>query len=218
MKEPLEFFKEQCIKFAHRFVPYEFKCDDSNMTCFRSCSAFMSWFAQPPGPEGFPCRDRLFYIREISRVSQEIAPDSILEIGTFIGAGTLVLRVLNPSARIVVVDNQTHVNAADGKVYPVGFVATLNNCGHTQLIMDSADLTPEPYQMVFVDGNHDYGPVVKDSAIAVECVKAKGSGAIVWHDYAPGTPGVIQAVDECCASNGLTLQTLPDSGTVWTYL
>lgn len=215
--EPLDFFANQFGRF-NNFCPHRFLCDDSNMRAFDSADSFLSWFKQPPGPPGNPCRDELFYIRELSRISQNTKPDSILEIGTFIGIGTLILRILNPDARIVTVDNRAMLPAADNNTYPVGFIALLNQCKHHQLVECSATMEPSEFQMVFIDGDHSYEAVKHDSDLALKCVGLHNGEirSIVWHDYAPATSGVIAAVNEFCgADNRITLNKLPDSGTVW---
>ena len=49
-----------------------------------------------------------------------------------------------------------------------------------------------PPALVFIDGDHAYPAVQEDIGRARET----GAALIGGHDYAPGTPGVIQAVEE----------------------
>ena len=67
-----------------------------------------------------------------------------------------------------------------------------------QLHGDSAAFDFVPYHgridFVFVDGAHSYPYVWKDSHSALAMVRE--GGAIVWHDYAPCWPGVVQALNK----------------------
>ncbi len=48
--------------------------------------------------------------------------------------------------------------------------------------------------LIFVDGSHDYESVKRD--LDVWAPKVSVGGIICGHDYHPGTPGVVRAVDE----------------------
>jgi hypothetical protein len=49
--------------------------------------------------------------------------------------------------------------------------------------------------LVFIDGGHDYQTVASDSQNALKVLDS-GPAAIVWHDYCPQWPGVMQACQE----------------------
>ena len=66
-----------------------------------------------------------------------------------------------------------------------------------QLLGDSTTFDFSPYHgaidFAFIDACHDYAFVKSDTANALRMVPR---GVIVWHDYYPGWPGVVRAVDE----------------------
>lgn len=66
-----------------------------------------------------------------------------------------------------------------------------------QLWGDSKAFDYSPFEggmdFVFIDACHDYTFVKSDTANALRMVSR---GVIVWHDYHPGWPGVVRAVDE----------------------
>ena len=63
------------------------------------------------------------------------------------------------------------------------------------LLNDASDLKPEifqPYNMVFIDGDHSYEAVKRDTEIVMEGIA--GRGLVLWHDY--GWSGVLKLIDE----------------------
>jgi hypothetical protein len=53
------------------------------------------------------------------------------------------------------------------------------------------------YDLVFIDGSHDYDSVALDAALGQRLLRP--DGALVFHDYDDAHPGVVQAVDALCA-------------------
>ena len=64
------------------------------------------------------------------------------------------------------------------------FSRHLDNVTHLQGNSQAFDFTPQQYQydMVFIDGDHHYEAVLRDTRNAFGLLKGEGS-VIVWHDY-----------------------------------
>lgn len=216
--DPLEYFKA-CVDAYPHFKGSLFDCEDKNLKAFESKESFKEWFGQPPGPVGNPYRDEGFYVRDLADISQKYQPKKIVEIGTSIGMGTLILRILNPDAEIITIDNRNWIPTGDGTERPVGFLAELSNARHIQMLADSSDIIWNDVEFYFIDGDHSYENVFNDSENAWTGIwknKMLSKWAIAWHDYNDRHPGVTRAVDEFIDCNGLTLVKKPDSCTVWT--
>lgn len=211
MVDPLDYFRE-CVDNFATFRPLAFDCEDMNLRAFCSKEVYRKWFGQPPAPRGTPYRDNGFYTRELAEASLRIKPRRIVEIGTDVGRGTLMLAILNPGAVITSVDNRMHVPTGDGKEYEVGFIARHNGVAYEQIIGDSAKHWFSGVDMFFIDGNHSFDAVTEDSENAI--AGANPRGIIVWHDYSDECPGCRSAIGEFCLRHNLELRVLPDSSTV----
>lgn len=211
MTDPLEYFKSR-VDYYPYFAGHQFECEDRNLLAFTSRDAFRNWYGQPPGAVGEPYRDEGFYTRELARASQR-KPKKIVEIGTSLGIGTLLLTILNPDAQIVTIDNRATIPAGDGAEYPAGYLASINGSQHVQIIGDSKDQTFSDVGLCFIDGDHSYEGVLEDSENAWSWKTDKW--AIVWHDYNVRHPGVLLAVDKFCSEHELSLHAPSDSSTVW---
>jgi hypothetical protein len=146
----------------------------------------------------------------LCRIVRLYRPDVIFEIGTYRG-GTTVQLAANSRATIYTLDLPSGDGGeevrlkhqqADLDVYPERpgeyFHGTVYQDRINQLLGDSLSFDYAPYRkragMVFVDGCHHYEFVASDSRNALTML-APG-GVILWHDYAPYAPGVVQALDE----------------------
>jgi hypothetical protein len=106
---------------------------------------------------------------------------TILEIGTSLGYTTMHL-AMNTNAIIETVDIEQK---------PVVFDE--NHPRICRVIGNSANLAIDQTDFVFIDGDHSYEGVSKDTAIAFKCEPK----VIAWHDYSePTTPGVTQFLDD----------------------
>lgn len=69
---------------------------------------------------------------------------------------------------------------------------------HKGLSYEIMEIFDENYfDMVYVDGDHDYIGVKKDLKVCFD--KVKNGGFLVGHDYSSMFQGVVNAVDEFCA-------------------
>ena len=64
--------------------------------------------------------------------------------------------------------------------------------------MDARDFDPEPmrgqFDFVWVDGDHSYDGVKNDTEKALAILRP--GGTIMWHDFAPDSPGLVDYIAE----------------------
>lgn len=137
-----------------------------------------------------------------------IQPRRVFEIGTFDGATTLLIARCAPDAEILTLDLPPEsaavatltAEAANIEAGEVGvkFRDSPEAARITQLYGDSRtfDFTPwhGSVDLVVVDGGHEYDVAASDTRSAHRLLTR--GGAIVWDDYMPYWPGVVQAVEE----------------------
>lgn len=75
---------------------------------------------------------------------------------------------------------------ASGKVLPW-------RTNHRHLKIEDAPRPPK-YDLVFIDGGHNYSDAFRDIQFAISVVES--GGTICGHDYDIGSPGVVQATQE----------------------
>ena len=134
----------------------------------------------------------------------------IFEIGTYLGGTTLQLAA-NSKAKIYTLDLpplghrayvQPEARDSELDVYTdrpgVRFQGSPYEERIFQLFGDSQAYDFKPYyggvDLVFVDGCHHNEFVLVDSQNALNMMSA--GGIVVWHDYAPYAPGVVQVLNE----------------------
>jgi hypothetical protein len=148
----------------------------------------------------------------ISNLARRAAPPVCLEIGTFDGRTTLNLAANLPAeGHVFTIDlpktsiGGTQFELAPGEATFVDketsgerFRDTPFKSKITQLFGDSAVFDFSPYHrkigLVFVDGSHAFDYVLKDSATALQ-LASDDQSIILWHDYHPGWPDVIRALN-----------------------
>lgn len=133
----------------------------------------------------------------------QVLKGDILEIGTGLGASTIVLaqalKDANRKEKVYTIDSFKEIGGQ--KEMAIGHI---KNCGveeYIQLIEgDSAEvlssgssLLPK-VRMVFIDGGHLYETVKKDISLAFKYLAEGGIMAI--HDYVDTAPQIIKAVEE----------------------
>lgn len=146
------------------------------------------------GIPGWMTEEELAFLAERARGCQSIA-----EIGSWKGRSTKAL-LDNCPGTVYAIDHWKGSDtikplAANQDVYG----EFMKNVGHyTNLVvkkMDSIEASHEVQDgidMVFIDAGHDYQDVVKD----ITAWRPKARKVICGHDYRPGFPGVMRAVDE----------------------
>ena len=211
----LEYLR-QCL-LAAPFTPHPWDGEDRNIGAFRSKEELIEWYCQPPGVVNQPYRDRAFYCRELAYLSRVIKPNTVVEFGTCQGIGTCLLRWLNPTAHIVTVDLNEHTYMPGDLRVPMGHLAKWQNieCQHVTGMMSWEFLTSPHVDLCFIDADHGYAAVKRDSGAAWHNRSIDHPWAIAWHDHNDRHPGVMQAVAEFCANTNLELQSRDDSDTVW---
>lgn len=117
----------------------------------------------------------------------------IFEIGTFKGQTTYNMEANLPDGgRIYTLDlNQGLVGSE--KIIPL--------CGDSRYF----DFSPyhNKVDLMFIDGNHDYGYVLSDSENAFRCVRE--GGFIIWHDFVHNRPYTVKAILDFCHCYNLRL-------------
>lgn len=150
-------------------------------------------------------------------------PSKILEIGTYLGYSTSLL-AMNSSARIVTIDLPTEINENEDWVYKQNEILidgdqndnylrskqnkdglkyihnlTDEQRGRIQFVKaDSTQISFERelgfFEMVFIDGGHEYSIVKSDTLQARAAIE---KGIIIWHDYGSKIhTGVTQLLSE----------------------
>ena len=143
-------------------------------------------------------------------ISKLFEVQNIIEIGTFNGNTALNLAYNLPSCnKIFTVDlpidfdnNLPHISSNNSNVTDrkkVGFYfrdseynTKIKQVYENSYIMDWS-IFKTNFDLIFIDGCHDYKYVKKDSENALKYIK--NGGIIVWHDYGQ-IKGVSDAVDE----------------------
>ena len=146
----------------------------------------------------------------LCRIVRGRQPRLVLEIGTYLGGTTLQLAA-NSEAEVYTLDlppQDRDSSLRQGSESPeadvcpeqpgVRFHGSVHSHRIRQLLGDSRIFDFEPYygrvDLVLVDACHRYESVMRDSQNALSMSSA--SGVVVWHDYGPGSPGVLKALNE----------------------
>ena len=165
----------------------------------------------------------------VAAIAQLLRPERIFEFGTFDGATTLLLARSAPEAEVITLDLPPETYAPpEAFGYPrspgdrasphdeVGheFRGTPEAARITQLLGDSRtfDLTEFVGRvgLVIVDAGHGYEEASADTENALRL--AGSSGVVIWDDYIPMWPGVMQAVNETAARHGFSVFRLRGTG------
>jgi hypothetical protein len=211
----LEYLR-QCLQAA-TITPCPWGGEDKNIGAFRSKQELIAWYCQPPGAENQPYRDRAFYTRELAMLSRIIKPKTVVEFGTCQGIGTCLLSWLNPKAWLATVDVNAETFLPGDIRAPMGTLAKRQKivCHYETKL--SWEYQTSNVDLCFIDADHSYEAVAKDSETAWLNRSQHGPWAIAWHDYNERHLGVVRAVGEFYRLHGLELQSRPDSDTVWVW-
>lgn len=130
----------------------------------------------------------------IAAICRKHKPERVFELGTFTGSTTRILAMnLAESAEIFTLDLDPQsmpdccLDASGKPIYEAGvlFKGTAEALKIRQLFGNSAEFDFSPYfgsmDLVFVDADHSYEAVLKDSQTAFKLLRP--GGMIVWDDY-----------------------------------
>ena len=107
-------------------------------------------------------------------------PKRLLEIGSFRGYTALYLaQNVEADARIVAVDRFSDHGEAYRETPEAGRIE--RRIGETSSALFAKD-TPASYDLIFIDADHTYEGVRRDTELSLPLVSA--GGYIAWHDYA----------------------------------
>jgi predicted O-methyltransferase YrrM len=136
----------------------------------------------------------------------------VLEIGSYCGLSTVC--IASSAESVVSVDPHDGRGTAVQQNTLARFKENLERYGVSEKVFsivgtiqaDTLSGGDDEFDLIFIDGAHDYESVRNDIACALEIV-APG-GLLAFHDYrSPIDPGVAQAVDELLAAGGELLST-----------
>ena len=142
---------------------------------------------------------------------------SIFEIGTGIGSGTVWMSenlCLHPDSVIhsAGIDPQQGIdNYAKTRLENYNNVVFYNEYGNA--VIKRLGIM---YDMIYIDGTHRYMPTLTEAKISLKHLKE--DGIIVFDDYDPGWPGVVQAVDEFVNMYKLKLEKISNTQVLVTRL
>ena len=130
----------------------------------------------------------------------------VLEIGSYCGLSTICLA--QSADRVVAVDYFDGRGTAIQQDTRPAFDANVRRYGVESVIQALTPDEPLPddgYDLVFIDGAHDYESVSGDIRLALQVLDP--GGLLAFHDYRSIDPGVTAAVDELLANGGELLST-----------
>lgn len=146
--------------------------------------------------------------RELMRLA---AGKAVLEVGSYCGRSTVCLaRTAGTVSAVDTFDGRG--TALEGDTYPT-FLANLERYGVADKVAvyrgtSGKVLPPMPpvFDLAFIDGSHDFKSVLRDAALAADCLRP--GGLLAFHDYDNAAdPGVRAAVDALAARGAAVLST-----------
>jgi predicted O-methyltransferase YrrM len=138
---------------------------------------------------GLPNKVDMLYV---SAIAAYFNVRKIFEIGTYLGRTTYHLARSVPEGTVYTLDLPPTQAGEYGPYLGAYLEARRCPSNVVRLEEDSRRFNTTPYQaqidLVFVDADHSYEMVANDTSKALELVRP--NGLVIWHDYAPKTPGV----------------------------
>jgi predicted O-methyltransferase YrrM len=138
---------------------------------------------------GHPNKAEMLYVVAIAKIRDA---KNIFEFGTYMGRTTYHLASISDDVRVTTLNLPPD---RSGKYAPfIGrfFQGTEREMQITQLFEDAYNFDPKPlakkFDFIFIDGDHSYEGVENDTLKAFKLLKP--GGVIMWHDYAPKSPGL----------------------------
>ncbi|MEY2488573.1 MAG: hypothetical protein QOC70_515 [Verrucomicrobiota bacterium] len=130
----------------------------------------------PRGSWSTPLADLLMLLK----IAVCTGPKRLMEIGSFRGYTALLLaQHISPGAKIVTIDRHPEHGEAYRKTSLAGMIE--RRVGETDWAMFARDESTS-YDLIFVDADHSYRSVRKDTELVLPLLSP--AGFIVWHDYA----------------------------------
>lgn len=131
-------------------------------------------------------------------IAKHIGATRIFEFGTYLGRTTCGLASISENVRVKTLNLPIERDPRYGP-YIGRLIQTSPYKGRIeQIFCDSREFDPKPFSQqmdfIFIDADHSYAAVRNDTEKAFEML-APG-GVIVWHDFAPKSPGVYQYLNE----------------------
>jgi len=148
---------------------------------------------------------------EIAILAEAAEGKLCLELGSYKGLSTIAMA--RTALMVVNIDHfvgsgPTAVDSGEDTV--AVFRANLAKCGVSRkvvtIVMNLHDadwarrFLRRGYDLAFVDGGHTFEQAASDGKLAWDLTRP--GGTVIFHDYNPGFPGVIAAVDQLAAKVG----------------
>jgi predicted O-methyltransferase YrrM len=144
---------------------------------------------------GHPNKVDLLYVCAVARQRKA---QKIFEFGTYQGRTTYHLTFASDTTEVTTIDMPPRPDWGYAK-YSGSYFRNKPQAGRIrQIYEDSRTFDTSPmrveFDMVFVDADHSYEGVKNDTVKAFELLKP--GGVIMWHDYAPKSPGLVRFFTE----------------------
>lgn len=127
----------------------------------------------------------------------------VLEMGSFQGLSSC--QIAMTARTLICVDTFDGRGTVEPGDYTEIFWQNLNAIPRTATVKAVkglfAEVLPnltETFDVIFIDGSHDYASVMQDIELAVP--RLRKGGVLLMHDYSAENPGVVQAIDEFVAA------------------
>jgi predicted O-methyltransferase YrrM len=134
----------------------------------------------------------------VSAMAKYRGARNIFEFGTYTGRTTYHLTLASEAARVTTLNLPPELETRLAPYLMTYYRGSDRADRITQKFEDSRKFDPTPfagqYDFIFVDADHSYELVKIDTEKALTMLAPKGM--LVWHDYAPKSPGVVQFMEE----------------------
>jgi hypothetical protein len=130
----------------------------------------------------------------VDAVAKFLKAKTIFEFGTYMGRTTYHLAGASPDAKVTTLDLPEGGGTKTWPCLGVCYKGTDREPRITQLLHDAYKFDPVPYRQsmdfIYIDGDHSYAGVKNDTEKALQMLKP--GGTMMWHDYGPGSDGLVQ--------------------------
>jgi glycosyltransferase involved in cell wall biosynthesis/predicted O-methyltransferase YrrM len=130
----------------------------------------------------------------VCAIAKHLQARKIFEFGTYQGRTSYHLTYASEGAQVTTLNLPPEADPRYAPYLGSYFRGTEREAFVAQLLGDSRQLDTTPHRqqfdVVFVDGDHSYDVVKNDTEKAFELLRP--GGAILWHDYAPKSEGLVE--------------------------